>query len=84
MTTSFALLVHGDLVGALRANSVGVLLAIFCLALIPWALATVLRGQPLFIRSMERTLTWLLVAFLWLMLARWAVVLALAWWNGSI
>src|SRR5947208_1542702 len=32
MTTSFALLMHGDVVNSLRANAVGTLLALFCLA----------------------------------------------------
>ena len=64
MTTSFALLMKGDVAGALRANSVGALLAVLCLALIPWGLATVVRGQPLFIRSMERTVTWILAGVL--------------------
>src|SRR5579875_1177951 len=36
MTTSFALLMHGDLRNSLRANAVGTLLAGFCLLLIPW------------------------------------------------
>src|SRR5207237_10247334 len=35
MTTSFALLVRGDVVNSLRANSAGTLLALFCLAFIP-------------------------------------------------
>jgi hypothetical protein len=84
MTTSFALLVRGDVVGALRANSVGVLLAVFCLALIPWCLASGFRNQPLFVRSLERTTTCLVTAFLWLLLVRWVVVLGLLWWSGAV
>src|SRR5437879_4974629 len=40
MTTSFSLLMHGDVPNSLRANAVGTLLAVFCLALIPWNLAS--------------------------------------------
>ena len=57
------------------------LLALVGLAIIPWGLATAVRGQPLFIRSVERTVTWLLLGFLWLMLARWAIV---AYWATIV
>jgi len=43
MTTSFALLVRGDLENSLRANAVGTLLALFCLAVVPWSLICALR-----------------------------------------
>jgi len=79
MTTSFALLIRGDVGNSLRANAVGTLLAAFCLTMIPWGLATVVRGRPLFIRSMERTLTLVVVALLTLMLLRWGIVLGLHW-----
>ena len=45
MTTSFALLVRGDVPNSLRANAVGTLLALFCLALIPWCLTCAARRQ---------------------------------------
>lgn len=83
MTTSFALLMHGDLLNSLRANAVGTLLAGFCLLLIPWCLASVLYRRTLFVRSMERTLTLLVMVFLGLMLLRWAIVLGLAWLTGT-
>jgi hypothetical protein len=79
MTTSFALLLHGDVWNSLKANAVGTLLASFCLALVPWNLACAARGRPYFIWSIERALTRLIVIFLVLLLARWVVVLALAW-----
>jgi hypothetical protein len=82
MTTSFALLMHGDVANSLRANAVGTLLALFCLALIPWNLASAYLRRPLFVRSIERTLTFLVLAFLGLMLLRWGVVLALYWWQS--
>ena len=40
MTTSFALTIRGDLIDGVQANSVGVLLALFLLALIPWCVAS--------------------------------------------
>jgi hypothetical protein len=81
MTTSFALLMHGDPANSLRANAVGTLLAMFLLALIPWSLVSAVRGRAVFIQSMERALTVVVGVFLVLMLARWLVVLALTWWT---
>jgi hypothetical protein len=79
MTTSFALLMHGDPWNSLRANAVGTLLACFCLFLIPWCLAGVYFQRPLFIRSPERALTIAVVVFLSLMMIRWIIVLVVAW-----
>jgi hypothetical protein len=79
MTTSFALLVRGDVINSLRANAVGTLLALFWLALIPWSLVTALRGRLVWIRSLERALTRTLIVFMTLLLLRWAVVLAWNW-----
>jgi hypothetical protein len=83
MTTSFALLVRGDLVNSVRANSVGTLLALVCLAFIPWALYGAIRGRTVFIRSLERALTLCVVGFLILMMLRWGIVLGMMWyWHG--
>jgi hypothetical protein len=82
MTTSFALLVRGDLVNSLRANAVGTLLAVWCLEVIPWALASAVRRRPLFLRSMERAFTVCILVFLGVLLLRWLVVIAWAWWSG--
>src|SRR5205807_1533438 len=51
MTTSFALLAHGDMGGSLQAHPIGTLLALFCLALIPWNLLCAVRGRLYLIRS---------------------------------
>jgi hypothetical protein len=83
MTTSFALLMHGDLMNSLRANAVGTLLAGFCLLLVPWSLASAICRRTLFIRSTERTLTFVVLAFLSMMLMRWVIVLGLAWWTKT-
>jgi hypothetical protein len=79
MTTSFALFIRGDLLHSLRANAVGTLLAGFCLALIPWCLASVYLGRPLFLTTIEPLLIRLVVAFLVLLLGRWAIVLLWLW-----
>jgi len=84
MTTSFALLVRGDLGNSLRANAVGTALAVFCAALIPWSLACLVGRRTYFITSLERTLTGVVGVFLVLLLLRWAVVLAWAWWGRSV
>jgi hypothetical protein len=83
MTTSFALLVRGDVLNSLRANWVGTMLASFCLAFIPWALFGVFRGRSLFVRSLERGLIIVVTGLLVLMLLRWAVVLLLIHYNGT-
>ena len=54
MTTSFALLLHGDIANSLRANAVGTLLAVFCLVLIPWSLACVVFKRFFLIVSLDR------------------------------
>jgi Protein of unknown function (DUF2752) len=84
MTTSFALLMHGDLWNSLRANAVGTALGLFCALLIPWSLICAIRGRTYFISSFERALTKVVLAFLTLMLARWGAVLLMIWagWQG--
>src|SRR5438270_2880047 len=49
MTTSFALLVRGDLKNSLKANAVGTLLAIFCALFIPWSVLCSASGRSLWI-----------------------------------
>jgi hypothetical protein len=83
MTTSFALLLHGDLRNSLRANAVGTLLAGFGLLLLPWCLASAVCQRTLFIRSIERALTLVVLLFLSMMLLRWIIVIGLAWWTGT-
>ncbi len=74
MTTSFALLIRGDVLNSLRANWVGTMLAGVCLLFIPWSLACFWKRQTVFIRSLEKTFTILMVGFMVLMLLRWAIV----------
>jgi len=81
MTTSFALLIRGDILNSLRANAVGTMLAALCLAIIPWSLASAVVNRPLFIVSAERALFKIVLAFLLLMLVRWLIVLGILFWN---
>jgi hypothetical protein len=83
MTTSFSLLMHGDVANSLRANAVGTLLAVFCLVLIPWCLVSAVCRRTLFLHSVERALTGVVLVFLSLMLLRWGIVLVWAWWTGT-
>lgn len=76
MTSSFALLVRGDLVNSLRANAAGTLLALLLLGVIPWSIAAALRGKWLFIRAPEWALVRIIVGFMILVLLRWGIVLA--------
>jgi hypothetical protein len=84
MTTSFALLVRGDVRHSLQANWVGTMLASFCLAFIPWAVFSIIRGRTPFVRSLEKGLIIVVTSLLGLMLLRWAVVLGLMWYNGTL
>jgi hypothetical protein len=81
MTTSFSLLIHGDVWNSLKANAVGTLLALFWLALIPWCLISSWQGRPLFILSIEGALSRAVVVFLILMLTRWVIVMVMIWWS---
>lgn len=77
MTTSFALLVRGDVRASLRANWVGTTLAVFWAGLLVWAVASGLAGKMLFIPRGrgELALTLVVGGFLVLMLGRWIAVL---------
>ena len=83
-TTSFSLLTHADPVNAVRANSVGALLAAFGMLTLPWALISAWRGKYLFIRSAEKVLITSLIVFVVLMLTRWGIILGLAKLEGRI
>src|SRR5262249_6563994 len=77
MTTSFALLVRGDVRASAKANWVGTTLAATWAALLVWCLASAAVGRPLFIPPDrgELILTVAVGAFLVLMLGRWVGVL---------
>jgi hypothetical protein len=77
MTSSFALAVRGDLWHSVQANFVGTLLALGCLAFIPWAVASALKGRLLGVRDFESALVRCVFGFMILMFGRWGIVLAL-------
>jgi predicted Na+-dependent transporter len=76
MTTSFALLVRGDVRASLSANWVGTLTAMFWGGMLVWAVVSGMVGRPLFIPHGrgELVLTVLVGLFLALMLGRWAAL----------
>lgn len=81
MTTSFALLMHGDVVASLRANAVGTLLALFLMAVAVWCLASAVRGTWVVVRRAETFVLKAVVVFMILALTRWGVVLGMARWG---
>jgi hypothetical protein len=81
MTTSFALLVRGDLWNSARANFAGTALAVFGLLFIPWALVTALKGRVVWLSSVETTLFRLCIGFMILLLGHWGLVLLLKYYG---
>lgn len=75
MTTSFALLVRGDIWNSLKANWVGTGLAVLCAFLIPWCLISSFRGRYLWVNRIEAALGFAVGSFTVLMLGRWGVLL---------
>lgn len=77
MTTSFALLVRGDVLNSLRANWVGSTICMLWAATLVWAVASAAWGRMLFIPPGrgELVLTVIVAAVVMMMLARWGVVL---------
>lgn len=77
MTTSFALLVRGDVSASMRANWVGTLIAVLWATMMVWATAGGIAGRPLFIPKGrgELILTIVVGIVLALMLVRWGAVL---------
>jgi hypothetical protein len=82
MTSSFALLIRGDVWHSVQANFAGTILGAFCLALIPWSLASLWKQKLLFVRSFEMAMTICVGSFMALMLCRWAVVAGLKYFYG--
>lgn len=77
MTTSFALLVRGNVAAALHANWAGVVIAVLWAVTMVWAVAGGIAGRPLFIPHGrgELVLTVSVGIVVALMLARWGVIL---------
>lgn len=81
MTTSFALLVRGDISNSMRANWVGTGLAVFCALLIPWCLVSAFRGKYLWVRRIDAAIGFLVGSFTVLMLGRWGVLLLMTFFD---
>jgi hypothetical protein len=77
MTTSFALLVRGDVVASARANWVGSVICVLWALTLVWAVGSGVWGKPLFIppRRGELVFTMIVGAVVVLMLGRWTAVL---------
>jgi hypothetical protein len=84
MTHSFVFLVHGEVRNSFLSelsNPVGTLLASFCLALIPWNLASIALRRPLFIRSIEGALAKFIGVLMTVLLLRWFIVMGWLLWE---
>lgn len=83
MTTSFSLLMHGDVWNSLRANFAGTVLAALGLVYVPWSVLSAWRGRFMYIRSLEMTLFRISIVFIVLLFGRWGVALAMTYWSQS-
>lgn len=75
MTTSFSLLMHGDLLNSLRANWAGTLLAVASLMTMGWALVSGLRGRALWFYPRERVPVIVFGGIGVIALVRWAFIM---------
>ena len=77
MTTSFALLVRGDVVASARANWVGSVICVLWALGLVWSAASGAWGKPLFVPPGRGELLFTVITgvVLVLMLARWTAVL---------
>ncbi|MFL5330898.1 MAG: DUF2752 domain-containing protein [Gemmataceae bacterium] len=82
MTTSFALLMHGDLIGSLRANFAGTLLAIVLVVFIPWTAVSALRGRWVVVQAAEWWILTGIIGAVGLAVIRWAIVVGVPWLFG--
>jgi len=82
MTTSFALLVNGDVVASMRANCAGTLLAGWLIVALPWAALSAVRGRWLGSRAAEAWLLWGVSGVVALAALRWVAVVGVPWLCG--
>ena len=82
MTTSFALLMHGDILASMRANSSGTLLAVGLLVFAPWCLIAGIRGRWPLRRWVEWYIIWGLITTIGLAIIRWIIVVGVPWMCG--
>lgn len=77
MTTSFALLIRGDVWHSAQANFAGTALAALGLLFVPWSIASVAKGRLLYVRNIETAGFRLAIVFLVLIFGRWGMALLL-------
>ncbi len=82
MTTSFALLMHGDVLASLRANPGGTLLAFGLMVFAPWCLWAGLRGRWPLRPWVDVYLIWGLIATIAVTVVRWTIVVGIPWIRG--
>jgi hypothetical protein len=74
MTTSFSLLVHGDVLASMNANWVGTILALSWMALMAWGLISVIRARIIWPKYGEIGVTVGMFAILVMLVVRWLVI----------
>lgn len=82
MTTSFALLMKGDLAASWRANCAGTLFAFWLMVLVPWGAISAVRGHWLFGRKVEYWLLGGIIGTVLIALLRWIIVVGVPWLLG--
>lgn len=77
MTTSFALLVRGEVLASLRANWVGTMICVLWATTLVWATASAVWGKMLFVPPGRGELVFTVIVgmVVVLMLGRWGVIL---------
>ena len=71
MTTSFSHFVRGQIRQSAKANTTGLVLALVCVAMIPWSWISVYRKQLWLVANPENFLLWLLCTLITITLIEW-------------
>lgn len=79
MTTSWSHLMHGNLIGSLRANAGGAFLGMTALVMGPWLAASGLRGRWLWGPPHELAVLGAAAAIVVVTLADWCLRLGMGW-----
>jgi hypothetical protein len=71
MTTAWAYLMHGELLGAFRANSGGALLAFLAMVSVPWLTISAARGRWLGWKPNGKAVAYISTVILVILLVQW-------------